>query len=253
MKSYLSETIPKSFDFANYLATSIQKSFYVVIGEAEGQSAFSQAGWAGVPSTNSRGPYFANCKAGELLLLNKNEGLSVTPIPNFKDGHGWKGGVRYGCNYVAVSALSEEHDQLIAAVILYHDIFYKLKLHHTGYWCTKEEYENITSSCPNGYTRDVADHFRTFFLESGSSFEYGKSYKEYFYYLEDYQNDIHFDFVVDNIEHFLGFLSDVTGIEPEYWPDAKENSPKAGLFVTDKKGLTIGVMCRNKFWDVEND
>ena len=198
--------ISQTASFARLLGAASSKQFYVIIGEMgdNNESKLSWAGWANSESVDSMGPYFANCKAGELLYLNQGQVLSKTPIPSFERGHGYKGGVCYLNSYVAVSILSQEHDELFTAVILYYHLFGGLKLHHIGIACNEKDFNQHNQNF-DGCLKNKPDLFRFYVPQNISCF--GKSYIEYFFDpKEPQQQECHFDFVVEfSILIFLNY------------------------------------------------
>lgn len=242
---YLSKTAM----FAKYLSDLCSKQFYLVIGQIgdNHESKLSWSGWSNALDITSAEPYLTNYKISEFSHSGPGKIFSKTPIPDFENGYGYKCLLN---SYVAVGNLSLEHDQLIAAVILYQHLYQKLQLHHVGIACNCKLFESCAQNS-NGYLKNTSNLFRFYIPKDNSVF--GKSYIEYFYCPEEYtDNEYHLDFVVDDIKNFLDFLSEVTGVTPEYWPDTDENSPKGGIFITDSENSTLGVMCRQSFWDLKD-
>lgn len=200
--------------FAKYLSDLCSKQFYFIIGQIgdNHESKLSWSGWSSALDIASAGPYLANYKVSEFSHSGPDKIFSKTPIPDFENGYGYKCLLN---SYVAVGNLSREHDQLIAAIILYQHLF-------------------------------------RFYIPKDDSV-FSKSYIEYFHCSQEHiDNEYHFDFVVDDIKNFLDFLSEVTNVIPEYWPDTDKNSPKGGIFITDSKNSTLGVICRQSFWDLKD-
>ena len=247
------------FSFADLLCSAANKSAYVVLSHVIGEfSAISIGDWAnGKPEEASKAPHVAHSKAGELVWSSQSDGVSTTPVPELDTSLKWKGGVRYADNIVAVSHWSQEHDQLLAAIVCFFLNNNCLDLHHFGFSCTQAEFE-LLKSTGQGYFFDGIDQQRIFLPVENSGLGYGKYYVEYFYNPnEEYEPSVHWDLVCQCRDdspccccRFLSYITDVTGVESETC-EYKENGPAGGVFIKDSNGYEMGVMVRSSFWEIK--
>lgn len=128
VKSFSLGYLSKSAMFAKNLGHLSSKQFYLVIGQIGNnhKSKLSWSGWSNAQDVASMGPYFANYKVSEFPYSDQTKIHSKTPIPDFKNGYGYR---CFSNSYVAVGNLSQEHNELLAAIILYKHLYQGLKLY----------------------------------------------------------------------------------------------------------------------------
>lgn len=238
--------------FGDLICSALRKPVYLFVEKigVNNTSILSLGDWAGGKSNEpSRAPYVAHCKAGELLWCGQKEGVSTTPVFGLEISNGWKGGVRFGSHIVAVSKLSQEHDELIAAVILYYMQSENVQFHHAGFSCTEAEFELVRNY---GFLFDSKDNKRVYLPVSDERSVYRKYYAEYFCDPNSQSyGTTHLDFVCQDYAGFLSFVGKAVGVKPEFWHDSEEYEPAGSLWVADSEGKKIGIMARPIFWNIK--
>lgn len=251
--------IQRTHRLADTICTAMDREAYVVVGEANPrnhENVQSVGKWVGPkPRTRSRAPFVAHAKFGELALLGDPLAITCTPVDGFELGLGWMGGVRVATNIVAVSKWAEEHDKLLALVLAY-GMDEEVRFHHIGHrHPTMEDFRKAsTNRMPSPLEVPAADdHIRIYYRVSDSMTANG------YYYLEDQffpegpcDTAIHWDFATSHPERMLQFIAGAYGEKPTFFSDAGMNDPVGVYWVPEKNGDKIGVMARNRWWEVES-
>jgi len=242
-------------NFADLLCDAAGLGAYVSLGQVapNGNSIVSMGGWAGRPDPSSRAPYIATAKLAELIWYGKYEGLSLTPVPGLEISLGWMGGARYDNDIVAVSKWAQEHDRLLALVVLY-SLTQETRLHHVGYRFATEQEMRMNAAGHGTEPIEVPadDHLRLYRPVPDVRSPYGKYYVESQYFPEGpHSQAMHWDLVTQDPEGLLDFVARAYGVQPKFW-EAGENDPVGVVWVTAAKDGTIfGVMARSRFWEAE--
>ncbi|PIZ45811.1 hypothetical protein COY32_04640 [candidate division WWE3 bacterium CG_4_10_14_0_2_um_filter_41_14] len=214
----------------------------------------SIGGWAGGDiDPQSRATFVGPTKAAELLFTGSATGLSLTPTLGFVMGLGWMGGARWDEWIVAVSKLSEEHDRLIALIVLY-ALKYATILHHIGVrYPTLEEMMAASAAWGDGgITVPAVDHVRIYHLVDAPNSPIGKYWREFQYFPDGpITPATHWDVATADPVGFLRFVAGAYGTEPVLWDDAGPNDPVGVVWIPDSKGNVLGVMARPRWVAVE--
>lgn len=250
------DALLKGHTFADLLCSAYGLPAYICLGHVgpDNTSIASLGNWAGEkPEKVSRAPFVAQGKMGELLWRNQEAGLSVTPVEGLEIGFGWMGGARCDSDIVTVSGWRQEHDRLLALVVLY-SLQYETRLHHVGWRFASEEAMRVRSAGLGIEAIEVPaeDHMRMYHrVEDGRS-PYETYYVEYQYFPNDPHTHVfHWDLVTQDPERLLDFVARAYGAKPKLW-EAGENDPVGLVWVTaEKDGTVMGVMARPLFWEID--
>ena len=172
-------------------------------------------------------------------------------------GFGWMGGARYDKDIVAVSQWHQEHDRLLAMIVLYslqysfypHDIY----LHHVGFRHESEVAVRAAAEARGECLEMPAkDHLRWYHCVEDSQLPHGKFYIEDQFFPEGPQTPaFHWDLITQDPIKFLTFVAEAYGMEPKFW-EAGENDPVGLVWITAEKDSSVmGIMARTRFWEVE--
>jgi len=240
--------------FASLLCEALGRGAYVSLAQVVDDSFASVGGWAWQkPDQPSRAPYAANAKVAELLYRGASEGLSLTPIKGLELSLGWMGGARLDDLIVGVSKWSEEHDRLLALLVLY-SLQREVRMHHIGTRYPTEE-EMYAASREIGLPPIVLpadDHQRIYHLVNAPHAPNGCFYREVQFFPDGPKDTAsHWDLATDNPEDLLRFVAGAFGTEPVLWDDVGSDDPVGVVWVPDKQGLKLGVMARERWWDIE--
>jgi len=256
-KSLSTDGLLREYRFADFLCSAHGRFAYVCLGQVgpDNTSIVSVGDWAGgrPDESSSLAPFIAHGKMGELLWHGKSEGLSLTPVPDIGQvGFGWMGGARYDSNIVAVSQWRQEHDRLLALIVLYSfqsDIY----LHHVGFRHSTFEDALAVAEARGEYLRLPAeDHQRWYHRVVGEQTPHRAFYIEDQFFPDGPQTPaFHWDLVTRDPEGFLTFVAEAYNMEPKLW-EAGENDPVGLVWITaEKDGSTMGVMARSRWWEIE--
>lgn len=229
--------------FTSLAAVGPENSTYVQIG-----------GWTGEePDKPSRAPYIASAKVTELFYGGSAEGLSLTPIPDFTEGFGWMGGARYDDHIVGVSKWAEEHDRLLALLVLY-SLKWQVHLHHVGFRYPTEEEMQVASMRLGlePIMKPAEDHARIYHPVETDRSPSGVYYHEVQFFPDGpYDYAVHWDLAAKDPEHLLNFVAKAYGRNPVLW-EAGSNDPIGAVGIPDKKGSILCVMAREHWTRVED-
>lgn len=253
------EFLMRKHTFADLIChayTQVQGSpAFVALGVVKNGALVTYGDWAGgTPEGESQAPFVAMSKLAEMYLLGQPAGLSLTPIPDFARGTGYMGGARWDDWISAVSKWRQEHDRLLALVLLY-AMRYETRLHHVGIRLPSEE-EMWAASVGLGVTAmevPAPDHQRLYHVFEDDRAANCVYYVECQWFPEGPHDTVsHWDFATHDPEQMLHWLAEPYGLEPTMWPDAGPNDPKGMLKVqaeSDKSVLVV--MARDRWWEVK--
>ncbi len=244
---------PAMHELADRLCRSMRIFAYVICASTGTSSeVFTFGGWAGEKpdDVKSSAPQVAHGKLGEMILMGGGSDgkLIMSPIEHITK-YGWMGAVAQDGYMVAVSKLAEEHDRLVALMVLYSQAHYDIALHHVGFRFESEaDYLQANASKDQGMQRDIpGDHMRTYFEED----DY---YTEHQWFQDGpHTYARHWDIVTDDPRHFLTWIAAAFGTEPTFFEHVRENDPVGVVWIESKDGTKFGVMARSQFWYVEED
>ncbi len=219
----------------------------------DGNSFVSIGGWAGgQPKGPSRASFVATSKAAELFYCGDRGKLSLTPIPDFEFfSTGWQGGARLNQNIVGVSKWEQQHDLLLALILLY-SFEWETRLHHIGWrmeseetWRTACEKENAAGF--KGIELPADDHWRMYYWHPDIRSSNGGFHTEYQFFPEGKKSPaIHIDVATSKPDDLLRFVADAFNSEPIFWTD-DPNGPYGVVWVTGDDGTIMGVMARDQW------
>ena len=238
----------------NLVCSAMKRQAYVSLMKVgpDGSSYISVGGWAGgQPTESSRAPFVATSKAAELLYYGDRDGLMLTPIPDFEFSTGWKGGARLGQDIVGVSKWAEEHDLLLALILL-HFFVWETRLHHIGWRMqSKEAWQEACGKEAEAGFQDAHlpadDHLRMYFWHPDNRSGNGGYHTEYQFFPDGPQTPaVHIDLAVGDPDRFLRFVANPFNLPPIIWDD-DPNGPYGAVWVTGKDGSIMGVMARDRW------
>lgn len=247
----------KGHRFADLLCHAYGKGAFVVLGRVGngGNSLTGFGDWAGpIPEGESRAPYVAHAKMNELFNAGSPYDLSMTPILGFKFSLGWKGGVRFNEDIVAVSKWDQHHDKLLALMILY-SLNHDVQLHHFGWhYPSRDAALAADSRTANTFVAHEVN-------AEGESWYYlveDDRHPRGFYYLEHQCGQggldlftFHWDVVVNNPGQFLEFIASAYGEKPEFFKTPRESDPVGAVWVVGDDHSFLGVTARANWWEVK--
>lgn len=245
--------------FADLLCSAYGLPAYVSLGriDPDGYSVMIVGSWAGgVPEEPSKAPYAATAKLAELVWYGQSRGLSLTPVPGLGIGLGWMGGARYDWDVVGVSKWAQEHDRLLALILLY-SLEHETTLHHVGFRFISEEAMRVNSAGlveklgTGAIEVPAEDHMRLYHPVGDARCPRGVYYVEHQYFPDGpHTHAFHWDLITQNPVQFLTFVAGAYGTEP-VWLDPEEHGPMGLVWVVaEKDGTIMGVMARDKWWNV---
>jgi len=195
----------------------------------------------------------AQVKTGELTWFGQAEGLSLTPVPGLGElSFGWMGGARLDSYIAAVSKWRQEHDRLLALILVY-SMRNPLALHHIGFR-HKTEAAMLAASATLGpvpLSVPPSDHQRHYHLVADDRAAHGKYYIEHQCFADPGES-FHWDVVTPDPEGFLAFIAGAYGRKPTLWDDPGQNGPHGVVWVEAASDKSImGVMARPRYWEIE--
>lgn len=212
--------------------------------------------WAGGRKEGSQSAMYGPWKAFSLLAKGYIEGITTTPIENFKNGCPFKGGYRDFDLITSVSGWENDRVDLVLALLLYWSLMYETRLHHVGFkHSNREELEkNIEQDesrlGARAMQKVASDHERYYIRVSNQS-PNGVYWVEHQLFPNDCIPGMHWDFTTSNPEHMIRFIANFSRLKAEIWP-REENSPCGRVMVPDSNGTLIAIMARPVWSKVED-
>jgi hypothetical protein len=210
--------------------------------------------WVG----NTRSPEIKNSGAHNVglqkLLEVQNIGirpnhLVMSPQLNSPVTTKYMGSVRMvlsGMDFTAsASHWKQEHDKLLAILVLYDALLGRITLHHTGFrYPTQNGYNKAREMFPEGRQLPARDHQRWFTRD-------GDLRVEFQWFPEGpYDFARHWDIITKNPAEFLEFIAQAFNTNPKYW-EVGPNDPIGMVRIPARSdGSELNIMARGKRWKI---
>ena len=239
--------------FAHLLASAAGLGVFVTIERSEGLDYIAMGKWAGLPFAQSLSPYIAPVKAAELHYAGQPEPGQTRLTPTDMGlGLGWKGGARRGNYTVAVSNMAEQHDLLLAIIVLY-GLEHEVRLHHVGVrFPTLDEFQKTSVARGKFILACQTDHLSHFHPVLTDREHGGKYWVEYQYWPEGpWDRALHWDIVTKNPRDFLAYVSRAFGNKTAtltIFADPGGDNPEGVIWVPGET-RTLGVVARENWSD----
>ncbi len=247
------DVLLRGHTLVDLICSAMGRQAFITLMDADpdGSSFVSLGGWAGSPTyASSRARFMSQAKAAELLWFGSPPGLVLTPTPGFELGTGKKGGARSGRYIVGVDHLAQQHDLLLALIVLY-SFECETQLHHVGWRMRTEEEMREASGREfkagfDGVELPAADgHLRMYHWHQDDRSPNGGYHTEYQFFPRGNQTPAtHVDIATENPDDFLRLVAKAFGVEPTIWNDDPKG-PYGVVWVPGDDGSVIGVMARN--------
>ncbi len=251
----------RSFYLADLLLGASQTPTYIHMIEADhtGYGVESQLSkWAGGIGDDNSPAMYAAWKAYTLLAKGSRQGISRTPIPNFDDGCEWKGGLREDHYIVAASAWENDNVDLMLAALLMWSISYEVRFHHVGFKhqseqdCQEEIGKTLDRYDSVAISKSAPDHQRWYIPVQTRQSPNGIFWVEHQLWPNDWVPGIHWDFATSDPEDMIRFISEITGIQGEYWRRVKD-APCCMISIHDQyTGKDIAIHARPKWTHIDS-
>lgn len=257
----ITDNLYDRFEFADLICSAMKRQAQIALlcVGPDDHSYVAMANWAGGypehPARSSfKSPFLASAKALELFWRGNQGGLMCTPV--FELGQfstNLMGGARLEQNIVGVSHWEQQHDLLLALIILY-SFEYEVRLHHIGWRMESEQAMREASGREfkagfDGVELPAEDHLRIYHWHYDYRSRNAGFHTEYQFFPDGDQTPaIHIDVAVGSPDHFLRFVAKGLGIKPNIWGDDAPN-PYGAVWAIGDDQSKIGVMARDR-WDL---
>lgn len=246
----------ESWKLANLFLGAANRPTFVSFIEADlyGRDVLcSLTKWAGGVNETSRSPMFGPWKAYSLLARGAKEGVTTTPIYEFKEGCKFPGGVRDDSLITSCSVWENPKIDLMLALLLQWSLKNEVRFHHVGYRFKEDKERENALKAAMDQQRNTArllhapDHDR-YYVEVPTSRSPNKMFwKEYQKWpTPQKSNGLHWDFATMDPERMIEYIGKYSGLQVETWSREK-NSPSAMVHAFDKDGTDIAIMARSEW------
>ena len=259
----ITDRLNARFEFADLICSAMKRQVSVALLEVgpDDRSYVGISGWAGdyperPAKSPFKSPFLASAKALELYWRGNRGELTLTPIVELaKLSTGFMGGARLEQSIVGVSHWEQQHDLLLALIVLY-SFEYETRLHHIGWRMESEEAwqracDHEAEQGFRGANLPASDHQRMYFWHPDPRSPNGGYHVEYQLFQENHVPAVHIDVAVGDPERFLRFmargLSITQGMKLDIWEDEAPNPYGVAWAIGDDQSQ-MGVMARER-WD----
>lgn len=238
----------KGKKLAHLLCTAANMPASISLMQGTPNHYLATGGWVGpTPPKNSRAPYAAGAKAFELLWKGAPRPGQVLCTPtDLPIGLGWMGGVRNTDYIVGVSKWAQEHDKLLALIILY-GLQHHVTLHHVGFrYSSKATFYAASRLFGTNFVDVPAlDHMRHYHHVVSDLSPVGEFWKETQYFPNGpHSKALHWDLATEDPIGMLNFVASAYGEKPVIFNDTNTNDPVGLVWVEAGNGEIMGLMTR---------
>ncbi len=242
----------RGLELAHLLCTAVQQHAFVTILKGGRSYFLSVGGWAGDnPPLDSRAPYASGAKALELLWKGapRPGQLLCTPT-DLSLSLGWKGGVRNTDYIVGVSKWAEEHDLLLALIVLY-GLQQEVRLHHVGFrYASIDAYFAASKLLGAGVDVPAKDHLRRYHRVESSLTPNGEYWQEIQFFPQGpHTRAVHWDIATSDPIGLLMHVANAFGTQPSFFADAGKYDPVGVVWIEGGDGKIMGLMTRDRWSD----